>query len=136
MLDTKRLIAEVAVRNGIRIDEKDPAFCLITLSELVLEEATKKVAEDIRLAAGDFERAAEKVQTCAGIILAQQINEVLATARQRFENEIQAASTQTKDRFMAVHQFQMKLTTHWIATGLVAAVMVLGVGILIGLALH
>lgn len=136
MLDTKRLISEVAVRNGILIDEKDPAFCLITLSELVLEEAAKRIADDIRLAAGDFERAAETVQARAGMVLAQQINEVLGTARQRFENEIQAAAIQTKDRWMGLHQFQMKLTTHWIATGLVSAVIILGIGILIGLRLH
>lgn len=136
MVDTKRLISEVAIKNGIRLSEQDPVLCLVTVGEIVLEEAAKRISEDIRLAAGDFERAAERVQTCAGIILAQQINEVLAMARQRFENEIQAAATQTKDRFMAVHQFQMKLTTHWIATGLVAAVVVLGIGILIGLALH
>jgi hypothetical protein len=136
MVDTKRLISEVAIRNGIRIDEKDPALCVVTLSEIVLEEAAKRIADDIRLAALDFERATEKVQTRAGIILAQHINEVVATARLRFETEIQAAATQTKDRLMAVHRFQMKFATHWIAMGLAAAVILLGVGAFIGLALH
>lgn len=136
MVDTKRLISEVAIRNGFRIDEKDPALCVVTLSEIVLEEAAKRIANDIRLAALDFERATEKVQTRAGTILAQQINEAIASARLRFETEIQVAATQTKDKLMAVHQFQMKFATHWIATGLAAAVILLGVGVFIGLALR
>ena len=35
----ERLIAEVAARNGIRIDPADPAFALVTFVELVLEES-------------------------------------------------------------------------------------------------
>src|SRR5437868_3856977 len=100
MVDTKRLISEVAIRNGFRIDEKDPALCIVTLSEIMLEEAAKRIADDIRLAALDFERATEKVQTRAGTILAQQINEAITTARLCFETEIQAAATQTRDRLV------------------------------------
>ena len=57
MPDVKRLIAEVAARNGIRIDPEDPAFCLVTLNQLVLEEAADKFVEEIRTATGEFQSA-------------------------------------------------------------------------------
>ena len=44
MLDTKRLIAEVVARNGIRIDPDDPAFALVTLVQLVLEESSRQIS--------------------------------------------------------------------------------------------
>jgi len=46
MLDVKRLIAEVAARNGIRIDPDDPAFCLVTLKQMVSEEAGQKMRQE------------------------------------------------------------------------------------------
>jgi CHASE3 domain sensor protein len=136
MIDTKRLISEVAIRNGFRIDERDPAFCVVTLSELVLEEAAKRIADDIRLAAGEFERAAEKVQARAGTVLAQQINEILVAARLRLDAEVQAAATQSRNKVMSLHQFQMKFAAHWITVGLAASAIVLGIGILVGMALR
>lgn len=46
MLDVKRLIAGVAARNGIRIDPDDPAFCLVTLKQMVSEEAGQKMRQE------------------------------------------------------------------------------------------
>ena len=61
MLDVKRLISEVASRNGIRLDEDDPAFCLVTINQIVLEETAAKIVEDVRTATREFEQAAERV---------------------------------------------------------------------------
>ena len=53
MLDTKRLIAEVAARNGIRVDPDDPAFALVTLVQLVLEESSRQITDDMRASIAD-----------------------------------------------------------------------------------
>jgi len=85
MLEPKQLIAEVAARNGIRVDEDDPAFCLVTMNQLVLEEAAREIADDIRAATENFERAAEEVQRRAGMALAQAQRDMLASVRSELQ---------------------------------------------------
>ena len=34
MLDKDRIIAEIAARNGIRIEEKDPIFAVVTATQV------------------------------------------------------------------------------------------------------
>ncbi len=69
-MDVEKLIGEVAARNGIRIEPDDPAFALVTLNQLVLEEAVKNLVREIRAATADFESAAERVQSRVGAMLA------------------------------------------------------------------
>jgi hypothetical protein len=71
-VDVEKLIGEVAARNGIRIEPDDPAFALVTLNQLVLEEAIKNLVTEIRAAIADFESAAERVQNRVGTILARE----------------------------------------------------------------
>ena len=75
MLDVKRLISEVASRNGIRLDEDDPAFCLVTINQIVLEETAEKIVEDVRTATREFEQAAERLHRRSGVIIAEQIKD-------------------------------------------------------------
>jgi hypothetical protein len=132
MADTDRLIAEVAARHRIRIDSGDPVFCVVTLSELILQDAARNVAADIRLATHEFESAAEKVQARTGTILAQQMTDALARARQCLENEVQAASSETTDKLTALHQSYTKFATHWISAGIVSGLLLFGVGVIVG----
>src|SRR5262249_15242523 len=96
MPDVKRLIAEVAARNGIRIEPDDPAFCLVTLNQLVLEEAGQRVAEEIREATKDFQTSLTKVEARVGIILARALKEALTSVRSQVESE-QSAGNATKN---------------------------------------
>ena len=75
MLDTKRLIAEVAARNGIRVDPDDPAFALVTLVQLVLEESSRQITDDMRASIAEFERSVQRVETRAGKALAERVKE-------------------------------------------------------------
>ncbi len=75
MLDTKRLIAEVAARNGIRIDPDDPAFALVTLVQLVLEESSRQITDDVRASIAEFERSMQKAEMRAGKVLAERVKE-------------------------------------------------------------
>jgi hypothetical protein len=81
-VDVKALIGEVAARNGIRLEPGDPAFALVTLNQLVLEEAVRDLVAEIRAATADFEAAAERVQGLAGATLAREINQLAVRGRQ------------------------------------------------------
>ena len=74
-VDVERLIGEVAARNGIRIEPDDPAFALVTLNQLVLEEAARNLVTEIRAATADFKSAAERVQSRAGSMFARMLSE-------------------------------------------------------------
>src|ERR1051326_5278763 len=82
MPDVKRLIAEVATRNGIRLDPDDPAFCLVTLNQLLLDEAGDKLAAEVRKTTKEFEDAVRKVEArFGGILLGNQLKESLTALR-------------------------------------------------------
>ena len=82
MPDVKRLIAEVANRNGIRLDPDDPAFCIVTLNQLLLEEAGEKFAAEVRKATKEFEDAVREVEGRIGMILARQLKDTIAALRE------------------------------------------------------
>ena len=69
--DVDRLLAEALSKHGIRIDANDPAIVMVTLNRLVLEDAARGVAEEIRQAADEFEQAATRVQEGLGKALAE-----------------------------------------------------------------
>jgi hypothetical protein len=54
MPDAKRLIAEVAARLGISLGTNDPALVLVTLNELILDEAMKKAVDNVRVGKSGF----------------------------------------------------------------------------------
>ena len=81
MLDVKRLIGEVAVRNGIRIESWDPAFILVTLNELVLEEIACRLIKEVHSGIAEFTEAVHKTEGRAGKILALQVQDFGSTSK-------------------------------------------------------
>ena len=65
-MDKVRLIGEVAARHGVRRDEDDPALILVTLTELMLQEARAEFEATARQATAELLEAAEHVQCLAG----------------------------------------------------------------------
>jgi len=86
-LETKQLIAEVAARNGIRIDEDDPAFCIVTLNQLMLEESARTVVADIRKATRDFEQAVDRLQARLGTVLGQSQKNLVASLHRELNKD-------------------------------------------------
>lgn len=66
VLNINRLIGEVASRYGIRLDETDPAFVVVRLTQLALEETSQELIERMAVERRDFEAAVQKVQNRAG----------------------------------------------------------------------
>lgn len=57
-MDRRQLIAAIVERVGVKLDHNDPAFILVELNHLALEESAKKVADQIGQAAEKFNRVA------------------------------------------------------------------------------
>src|SRR4051812_6631310 len=82
MLDEKRVINEVAARNGIRIDADDPFFASATMVQLALEETLQIVEERFRKTIAEFESHIRHAERSAGKAVAQ---EAKAIESKRFE---------------------------------------------------
>jgi hypothetical protein len=123
-MDVKRLISEVVERNGIRIDKNDPAFCLVTLNELVLEESSKKIIENVRSAIIEFEAAVDQIYRRSGAAIAEHIKQTVSVSLALYDS-----SPPAKRRLRHV-----RIT--WFVYGLSSALVILGAGVLIGLSFH
>jgi len=122
MLDVKRLISEVAARNGIRIDEDDPAFCLVTMNQVVLEEAATKVIDEVRTATRDFESAVERVHKRAGVVIADQLKGCLDAYRRLIVQESARSTSWARSDQI-----------RWCAVGLFSGLLIFLVGVLAGM---
>ena len=76
-LNTKHLVGEVASRYGIRLDETDPAFIVVRLTQIALEESSHELIERLAVERREFEASLQNVQNRAGRYVAQEFNEGL-----------------------------------------------------------
>lgn len=72
-MDRKRLIGEVAARHGVRLEEDDPAFLLVTIAEIAIRDAQNQFLEAVAQSIADQEAAAERIQIRLGETLADSI---------------------------------------------------------------
>jgi hypothetical protein len=80
-MDRKRLIGEVAARHGVRLEEDDPAFLLVTIAEIAITDAQNQFLEAVAQAVADQEAAAERIQIRLGETLAESIRSALRDVR-------------------------------------------------------
>src|SRR5438270_12812908 len=90
MLDVKRLIGEVAAQNGIRLEPNDPAFALVTLNQLVLEETASRLLGQISATLAQFAESLSKGEHLAGKTLAQEVKAAAIEARREWAAELLA----------------------------------------------
>lgn len=92
--DARALIGEVARRHGITLRPDDPAFALVTLNQLVLEQAVERLDERIARAVSEFERNLERLQVAAGSAIGKEVRKTIGGLNGRpvrADNEIGSA---------------------------------------------
>ena len=132
-LNTKRLVGEIASACGIRLDEADPAFVIVRLSQLALEEATQELVNRVSANLREFETAVEKVQERAARYVAAEFNEGAAALRRELQDDIVLAGVRAAQLVERVHRTHTRATlVRWICLGLLAAIGLLATGASIG----
>ncbi len=128
MPDVKRLIAEVASQNGIRLEPDDPAFALVTLNQLVLEEAGKRLHGHVSEALAQFIESLSKTEHLAGRTLAQEVKAAAAEIREdwaaNFQMEQSASDTEINNA--------RRSTCRWLALGALCGAVLFGAGFALG----
>src|ERR1700687_1833023 len=137
MLDVKRLISELAVQNGIRVEPADPLFALVTINRIVLDEATKKLQDQIQARIVEFDASMQKAERRAGSMLAQKVKESADQMRQGLQNDIHIAGLKAREIVHLVNEAHRRpALIRWSAVGLVAGAMLFGGGVWLGTLLH
>jgi hypothetical protein len=135
-IDVKRLIGEVAARHRILLREDDPAFAIITLNELVLETTANDLIQKMKGLVGDFNLAADQVQTRAGTAIADEVRAAIESARSALKADLEVGGVRARELVMEVHRAHTRsAAVRWITVGLLAAVALLGCGVFLGMQL-
>lgn len=104
-IDVHRLIGEVAARDGIRVEPGDPAFALVTINQLVLEDAVKQIGEHIRSGIAEFTEAVQKTESRVGKVLAEEVKEAAAEVREELHRDVESARVGARE---ILYEFQWK----------------------------
>lgn len=136
-MDLKRLIAEVSVQHGIRLDPDDPAMAVVTLNRLVLEAVLAEALQLMGSAAREFEDAAARAQSRAGVLLAQEVRESATGVRQEIQRDIDAASLTAREMIAGMGRSRPEVIDYrWVAIGLLSAMALFAAGACVGLAVR
>jgi hypothetical protein len=133
MIDQKRLIGEVAAKNGIRLEPGDPAFALITLNEIVLQDTVAALTLEIRSSLQSFAESLAKTENRAGKVLAQDVKVAAAELRRELNSDIENASLKAHELVIKVSAVNSRpVMVRWLATGSLAALLLFLCGVVVG----
>ena len=137
MPDVKQLISEVAAENGILIEPNDPLFALVTMNRLVLDEAARKLQDNVKAQMDQFHTNVQKAERLGGNMLGQVVKEAAEKMREGLKSDIQIAGLRATEFVNMVHEAHRRPTlARCCALGLMAAVLLFGCGLWLGLVLH
>ena len=133
MIDQKRLIGEVAAKNGIRLEPDDPAFALVTLNEIVLQDTVAALTHEIRSSLHSFAESLAKTENRAGKVLAHDVKVAAAELRRELNSDIENASMKAHELVNKVSAVNSRpVMVKWLATGSLAALLLFLCGVIVG----
>jgi hypothetical protein len=136
VLDTKRLITEMARRYGVRIDESDPALAIVLLNQLALEAIVEHVGDVMLERIRTFDESIEKVERRGGNMLARSVKDSCAQLRTELQSDISEAGAKASHLVYLVdraHRSQKRpAVIMYVALILIAAVILAGAGFWMG----
>lgn len=128
MIDIPRLIGEVAARHGIRLEPNDPAFALVTLNQLVLEETVTAFTTNVSLILTRFSDSLNKTERHAGVTLAQQVRNATGELRATLlaASRVQDGSPMTSSNRLKPVDYK------WASLGLLCGMLFCAIGVAVG----
>jgi hypothetical protein len=136
-ITTQRLIAEVAVRHNVFLKPDDPAIALVTMNQLILDDAMESVHGQIRATIAEFHASMQKAEKRAGSILAQGVKESVVQMQQGLKNDIHIAGLKAREIVHLVNEAHRRpALIRWSAVGLVVGALLFGGGVWLGTLLH
>jgi len=133
VLEINRLIAEVKEKDDVRILPGDPAFAIVTLNQLTLEDLANRLSEGLRAGIVEFNETVQKTEARAGAALAQQVKTAAAVLRQEIQKDIDVASLNAAEAVRKIDQAHRRNLLICCSILLVSALLaIFGAGVWVG----
>ena len=117
-MDRAQVCAEVLRRMGVKVGEDDPAFLLVELNRLALEEAVSIVVERLTPLPGTIEQAGVALAKGVANAAARVVDEEFAAARNKIAKEADAARAAAARAISELAQEERQAhTDKWITLG-------------------
>ncbi len=133
MLDKDQIVAEIAKRNGIRIEDGDPIFAVVTATQVGLEESVRELQNEFRTMIAEFEANVQTVERHAGKVLAKEVKQCASEIRAELRKDIDSAGLKARELVQRIHDaHQRPNMIMWASIGLLRAIALLCSGIWFG----
>ena len=128
--DVRRVIAEVARKQGVLLEEGDPLFVALEAHAVVLQEVAARLLVEI-------EEASQHLKTVVpgqvDAAMKASLETAARTVREGMDADIEGASLKARAIVDSVYRAQSRGAMWvWITVGLLAAVVLFGGGMLVG----
>jgi hypothetical protein len=131
--DLDELIARVAAEHGILLDRHDPAAIIPTLVKLGIERGVQQATRDENARREELRDFMRQAKGEAMGVLEKEINGFVDKVRGELKLDLDRASASAATLVANVnHAHTRPMRTYWITMGLIAAVVLLGIGFFVG----
>src|SRR5215469_1703847 len=135
-VDAKKLTAQVAARHGLLIRGDDPAMALVTMSEMVLEQALENAQVGLRGILSEAEKEQKRSQQELAVWVQDEIGRAGGALRAQLLRDIDAGRLQTKELVVQLAQlYSRSAVRRWVALGIVSGLVFLLIGVGLGIEL-
>ena len=132
-MDIQDLSAKVMARCAIRVEAHDPAFVLVALNQIVLEEAAKELYSQIDARIAAFAESIQKLERLAGKAMAQEIKASGAEVRRGIQDDLKEAGWKVRELILHTSRLHSRpVLIRWAAVGLFGAMLMFAFGVCFG----
>ena len=128
--DVRRVIAEVARKQGVLLEEGDPLFVALEAHAIVLQEVAARLLVEIEEASQHLKSVVPGQVDAA---MKASLETAARAVREGIDADIEGASLKARAIVDSVYRAQSRgVMWTWITVGLLAAVVLFGGGMLVG----
>ena len=132
-MNVQDLSAKATARCGIRVEPHDPAFVLVALNEMILEETATAVCAHMEKAVAGFVEKIQVIEKVAGERLAEQVRTSGTEIRAAIQNDLRQANWKTQELVLQVSRNTSRpALIRWAAIGLLSAIITFIAGVYFG----
>ena len=132
-MDVKDLSAKASALCGIRVEPHDPAFVLVALNQVVLEESVAAICTQLDKRVASFAESIQNVERLAGKTLAQEIRASGIDVRRGIQDDVKQAGFKARELILQINRSSTRpALIRWIIIGVLGATLMFVAGVCFG----
>ena len=132
-MDIDALSAKALTCCGIRLQPNDPAFVLIALNQIVLQEASREICGSLDAKVAAFSERLQNTERSARQAFAEQVQAAALEVRQAIQNDVKEANWRARELILQMDRSKRRpVVIKWGVIGALAAVFMFVCGVCFG----